>query len=81
MEDTAQSLKILKAIENQALQAKHARENQVAKVPITKEVYDVGKAKSSTDTAIFRSEIVDLKGDLTYVDADIAEVQVIRRKP
>ena len=66
MEDKEEKLRILKAIENQALQAKHARENQIWRTPITKEVYEANKAKGSEETAKLREEIADLKNDIKY---------------
>lgn len=76
MKNNAQNLKILKAIENQALQAKQARESQVCKTRITKALFEANKAKTSDKTRTFRAEIEDLKNVIKNVDVDVAEIQV-----
>ena len=82
MEDNAEKMQILKAIENQALRAKYARENQICRTPITKEVYEANKAKSSEETATLREEIADLKNDMKYSNEEVAEILVrYRQKP
>ena len=80
MEDNAQNLQILKAIENQALKAKHARENSVCKTRVSKALYEANKALTSEETTTQKAEIADLENDIKYVEADLTEIQVILEK-
>jgi len=78
-DDSSDTQRVLKTLENHAMRIKHERDIKVAKVPVTKAVYDANKAINSEESNRLQLEINVLKGDIKFCKADTDEI-IVRPK-
>lgn len=78
-DDSSDTQRVLKTLENHAMRIKHERDIKVAKVPVTKAVYDANKAINSEESNRLQLEINVLKSDIKFCEADTDEV-IVRPK-